>query len=326
MPAITGQLEQVSLAAVRDAARGLEGVAVRTPLVELPTLSAETGVPVAAKCEQLQPVGAFKIRGAYTAIARVARDGRGRGIVTHSSGNHAQAVAYAARQLGLRAVVVMPASTPKVKVDGVHRLGGEVIIAGATRSAEQRLRAEQLEVAEGLVMIPPYDHPDVVAGQGTVGLEILEQRPEVEAILVPVSGGGLLAGISVAVAGLKPSVRLVGVEPQGAAKLSAALAAGAPQTLERTESMADGLLTRSIGDYTFPILREVVREAVQVSEPEIADAVPFLHHEAGLTVEPSGAVATAALLAGRIRPAGSTVVVVSGGNVDPDLFQRLVRE
>ncbi len=313
----------MSLAAVRAAARGLEGIAVRTPIVDLPTLTARLGVPVGIKCEQLQPIGAFKIRGAYTAISRIAREGKARGIVTASSGNHGQAVAYSARLFGLRAVVVMPASTPEVKVDGVRRHGGEVVFAGAVRSAEQAARAEEIGREEGLVMVPPYDHVDVVTGQATVGLEILEQRPEVDTILSPVSGGGLLAGISVAVAALKPSVRLVGVEPEGAAKLTAALAAGEPRTLERTASMADGLLTPSVGEFTWPILRRVVREAVRVSEAEIGEAVRFLHHEAGLRVEPSGAVTTAALLAGRLRPAGPVVAVVSGGNVDPDLFQRL---
>ena len=323
MPA-TADSTEVSLDALRAAAGRLKGVAVRTPLVELPGLSARLGVPVALKCEQLQPIGAFKIRGAYNAIAQVAADGEARGVVTQSSGNHGQAVAYAARAFGLRAVVVMPASTPQVKVDGVKRHGGEVVLAGASRSAEQRIRAEAIAREQGLVMVPPYDHPDVVAGQGTVGLEILEQQPEVDTILVPVSGGGLLAGISVAVAALKPAVRLVGAEPAGAAKLTAALAVGAPVTLDRTESIADGLLARAIGDFTFAILHRVVREAVRVSEEEIAAAVRFLHHEAGLRPEPSGAVAVAALLAGHLRPTGPTVAVVSGGNVDPVLYQRLV--
>ena len=323
MPA-TADSTEVSLDALRAAAGRLKGVAVRTPLVELPGLSARLGVPVALKCEQLQPIGAFKIRGAYNAIAQVAADGEARGVVTQSSGNHGQAVAYAARAFGLRAVVVMPASTPQVKVDGVKRHGGEVVLAGASRSAEQRIRAEAIAREQGLVMVPPYDHPDVVAGQGTVGLEILEQQPEVDTILVPVSGGGLLAGISVAVAALKPAVRLVGIEPAGAAKLTAALAVGAPVTLDRTESIADGLLARAIGDFTFAILHRVVREAVRVSEEDIAAAVRFLHHEAGLRPEPSGAVAVAALLAGHLRPTGPTVAVVSGGNVDPVLYQRLV--
>jgi len=324
MPILADHTDAVPLAAVQAAARLLEGVAVRTPIVEIPALSARVGVPVGLKCEQFQPIGAFKIRGAYNAVARLAAGGRSRGVVTVSSGNHGQAIAFAAQRFGLRAVVVMPASTPRIKVEGVKRHGGEVVFAGATRSAEQGARAEAIERDEGLTMIPPFDHPDVVAGQATLGLEILEQRPDVETILSPVSGGGLLAGISVAVAAMKPSVRLIGVEPEGAAKLTAALAAGAPTTLARTASMADGLLTQSVGRFTWPILSRVVREAARVSEEEIGEAVRFLHREGGLRVEPSGAVAAAALLAGHVRPAGPAVAVVSGGNVDPDLFQRLV--
>jgi threonine dehydratase len=322
MPHTADPSAAVTLDDVRAAARTLEGIAVRTPLVEVPALSARAGVPVALKCEQLQPIGAFKIRGAYNAIARAAAAGA-RGVVTQSSGNHGQAVAYAARAFGLRAVVVMPGSTPRIKVDGVRRHGGEVVLAGAVRSLEQQQRAEEIEREEGLTMIPPFDHPDVVAGQGTVGLELVEQRPDVRVVLSPVSGGGLLAGITVAVSALRPDARIIGVEPEGAAKLTAALAAGAPRTLEHTRSMADGLLTRSIGSYTFPIIRRAVREAVQVTEDEIAAAVRFLHREAGLRVEPSGAVTTAAVLAGRVRLDGPTVAVVSGGNVDPELFHRL---
>ena len=322
MPLTADPPAAVTLDDVRAAARTLDGVAVRTPLVEVPALSDLAGVPVVLKCEQLQPIGAFKVRGAYNAISRAAAAGA-RGIVTQSSGNHGQAVAWAARAFGLRAVVVMPESTPRIKVDGVRRHGGEVVFAGAIRSPEQGQRAEAIAREDGLVMIPPFDHPDVVAGQGTIGLEIAEQRPDVAVVLSPVSGGGLLAGITVAISALKPQARIVAVEPAGAAKLSAALAAGEPRTLQRTESMADGLLTRSIGSFTFPIIRRVVREAVQVAEDEIAAAVRFLHHEAGLRVEPSGAVTTAAVLAGRVRLDGPAVLVVSGGNVDPELFQRL---
>lgn len=324
MMPLTADQPAVSLESLRAAARVLDGVAIRTPLLDLPDLGARLGVPVSLKCELLQPIGAFKIRGAYNAIARAVAGGA-RGVVTQSSGNHGHAVAFVARRFGLRAVVVMPESTPAVKLDGVRRHGGEVVLAGATRSAEQAARAEAIARDEGLAMIPPFNHPDVIAGQGTCGLEILEQRPDVGTILVPVSGGGLLAGISVAVAALAPDVRLVGVEPAGAAKLTAALAAGAPRTLEHTESMADGLLSRSVGDLTFEILRRVVREAVTVSEDDIAAAVRYLHHQTDLRPEPSGAVALAALLAGRLRPDGPTVAVVSGGNVDPELYQRLVR-
>jgi threonine dehydratase len=326
MPQTADRTAAVTIESLRAAARVLDGVAMRTPLLDAPDLSARVGVPVALKCELLQPVGAFKIRGAYNALARlVAGGGAPRGVVAASSGNHGQALAFAARHFGLRAVVVMPESTPQVKVDGVRRYGGEVVLAGATRSAEQGARAEAIAREEGLAMIPPFDHPDVIAGQGTIGLEILEQRPDVETVLVPVSGGGLISGISVAVAALAPGVEVVGVEPEGAAKLTAALAAGAPRTLPHTESMADGLLSRSIGALTFDLMRGVVRRSVTVTEPEIAAAVRYLHHHTELRPEPSGAVAVAALLAGHVRPAGPTVAVVSGGNVDPDLYQRLVR-
>lgn len=315
----------VTLESLRAAARVLDGVAVRTPLLDVPELSARAGVPVSLKCELLQPVGAFKIRGAYYAVSRAVAAGA-RGVITQSSGNHGQAVAFAARRFALRAVVVMPESTPAVKIEGVRRHGGEVVFAGRARSAEQLRRAEEIAQREGLAMIPPYDDPDVVAGQGTCGLEILEQRPEVGTILVPVSGGGLIAGISVAVAALAPEARVLGVEPAGAPKLTAALAAGAPRTLNDTRSVADGLLARSVGELTFDILRPVVREAVTVGEDEIAGAVRFLHRHTDLRPEPSGAVGVAALLAGRVRPTGPTVAVVSGGNVDPDLYRRLVAE
>jgi threonine dehydratase len=324
MPLTANRTAAVTLDTIRAAARVLDGVAVRTPLLDLPDLGIRVGAPVALKCELLQPIGAFKIRGAYNAVSRLMAQGPVKGVVTASSGNHGQALAFAAREFGLRAVVVMPESTPQVKTDGVRRYGGEVVLAGATRSAEQATRAEAIGRDEELAMIPPFDHPDVIAGQGTIGLEILEQRPDVRTILVPVSGGGLLAGISAAVAALAPEVRIVGVEPAGAAKLTAALAAGAPAVLERTESMADGLLSRSVGALTFDILRGVVRESVTVSEPDIAAAVRYLHHHAGLRAEPSGAVAVAALLAGRVAVSGPTVAIVSGGNVDPDLYQRLV--
>ena len=314
---------QVPIEAVREAARGLVGVAVRTPLLEVPRLTAQLGVPVFLKSEFQQPVGAFKLRGAYTAIRRLAPADRARGVITYSSGNHGLAVAYAARLHGVPAVIVMPETAPKVKVDGIRRYGGEVLFAG-NRSVDRKLRAEEVASGRGLMMIPPFDHPDVIAGQATCGLEIIEQRPDVDTILVPVGGGGLLAGICTAVAAMMPSVRVVAVEPEGAAKLTAALAAGAPVALERTQSLADGLLPLSVGELTFPLIRDVVSEAVQVSEDEIAATVRFLHRELGLTVEPSGAVTAAALLAGRTRPAGPAVAVATGGNVDPELFQRLV--
>jgi len=293
----------------------------RTPLVEIPL----AGRTFRLKCEQLQPIGVFKLRGAYTAVARLG-DRRRTGIVTASSGNHGFAIAWSAKAFGVRAIVVMPETAARIKVEAVRRLGGEVVFAGRTRSPEQGARAEAIAAAEGLNLIPPFDHPDVIAGQATCGLEILEDAPDVDTILVPTGGGGLLAGISAAVSALKSSVRVIGVEPEGAAKLSAALAQGKPVTLDRTESLADGLLTPAIGDLTWQVIRPVVREAVRVTEVEIGLAVKHLYRQVQVVVEPSGAVTTAALLAGRVSAEGSVVAIATGGNVDPGLFNQLVHE
>lgn len=314
----------VTLDDLRAAAETIAGVATRTPLIEMPALAKLTGHSVALKCEQLQPVGAFKVRGAYNAIQRLPAATRKRGVITYSSGNHGQAVSWAAKKVGVRAVIVMPETAPKVKVAGVKKLGGEVVFAG-TRSVDRKVKAEEICAAEGLAMIPPFDHPDVIAGQGTCGLEILEAWPHVDTILVPVGGGGLLAGICVAVAALRPETRVVAVEPEGAAKLTAAMAAGEPTALERTASVADGLLPLAVGEMTFPLIQPVVHQVVTVNDDEITAAVRLLHRDAGLRVEPSGAATTAAILGGRVRPRGAAVAVVSGGNVDEDYFDRVVR-
>ena len=318
------QAPSLSAEAIRSASTALEGVAVTTPLLSVPALSSVAKVPVRLKCEHLQPVGAFKLRGAYTAIIRIPPSLRDRGVITYSSGNHGQAVAFAARLLGIRAVVVMPQRAPAIKVAGVKRLGGEVVIAGNS-SSERYEQARRMAEEQGLAMVPPYESLDVIAGQATCGREILEAYPEVETIIVPVGGGGLIAGIAAAVAAFSPKVRVIGVEPVGAPKLARALEAGRPVLLDHTESVADGLLPLAIGQLPFSILFGSVHDAVQVTEPEIVDAVRFLYREADLTVEPSGAVTTAALLTGKVAPVGPTVAVVSGGNVDPDLFQRLVQ-
>ncbi len=308
----------VTLATIRDAARLLEGVARRTPMVEV------AHRPLFLKCEHLQPIGAFKARGAHVALARLGAERRAAGVVTNSSGNHGQAVAWAARHFGVRSVVVMPESAPGVKVAGVRAHGGEVVFAGKTRSPEQQARCDQLAREEGLIPIPPFDHADVISGQGTVGLEIVEQAPEACTVLVPVGGGGLLSGITTALAALRPDIEVVGVEPAGAPKLSAALAHGGPTTLERTASVADGLLTRSVGQLPWALIAGRVTRALQVTEEEIAAAVRFLYERQGLRVEPSGSVAVAAALAGRAAVAGPVVAVVSGGNVDPEVFMRLL--
>jgi threonine dehydratase len=314
----------VSLAALRAAAEGLQGIAVETPLLRIPSLDAHCGVPIFLKGEHLQPIGAFKVRGAYTAASRIPPELRARGLITYSSGNHGQAVAWAARRLDTRAVVVMPERAPAVKVEGVRRLGGDVIIAGNS-SAERYTKAQQMVEEQGFIMVPPFESLDVIAGQGTCGLEIIEQCPEVQTILVPVGGGGLIAGIAAAAAALKPEVQVIGVEPAGAPKLARALEAGRPVKLDHTDSLADGLLPLSIGTIPFGILSGIVRQSVLVDEAEIVEALRFLYHQGGLSVEPSGAVTTAALLAGRVRLSGPTVAVVSGGNAEPAVFQRLVQ-
>ena len=308
----------VSSAAIADAAARIKGVARHTPLVELP---GEEGGPVYAKCENLQAGGAFKIRGAFNFIARLDDAAVRSGVITYSSGNHAQAVALAARRRGLAAVVVMPTTAPAVKVDGARRLGAEVYFEGTT-SVERKQRAEALAEERGLTMVPPFDHPDIVAGQGTVGLEILEDCPEGTRVLVPVGGGGLVAGVSTAVA--RPDVTVIGVEPAGAPKMSKSLAAGHPVTLDQVSSIADGLIPVRPGELTFAHVRRYVDEVVTVDDEAIAAAARWYAERAKLVVETSGAASLAALQSGVVGvAAGPTVVVVSGGNVSLDTLHGL---
>ena len=302
---------------IREAAAGLQGIAVRTTLRYVEALGAHL------KLENEQPIGAFKIRGAYNAIRKLADPVRQRGVITFSSGNHGQAVAYAAKQFGVRAVIVMPETAPAVKVEGVKRWGGEVVLAGRT-SEDRRIKAEELAGREGLAVVPPFDHADIVAGQATVALEIVEQLPEVETVLVPVGGGGLISGVVTGLAAAGSRAKVWGVEPAGAPKLKRSLEAGAPVRLERTGSIADGLITLNVGAIPFAELqrhKERLRGVVLVEDDSIRDAVQFLWRTCRLAVEPSGAVTTAAVLSGAVRPSGVTVLVVSGGNVDRALLE-----
>lgn len=307
----------VDAAAIRDAGLALRNVALRTPLVFCEPLR------VYLKLESLQPIGAFKIRGAYNAIRRLPDPVRRHGVITYSSGNHGQAVAYAARAFAVRAVIVMPETAPAVKIEGVRRWGGEVQLAGRT-SEDRRRRAEEIAAREGLAIIPPFDHVDIVAGQGTLGLEIAEQLPEVETVVVPVGGGGLISGVVAGLAAAGSAARVWGVEPEGAPKLTRSLAAGAPVTLERTASIADGLITLTVGTIPFTVLRahrDRLAGTVLVTDDSIREAMHLLYRRCRLAVEPSGAATTAALLTGAVAPSGPTVVVVSGGNVDPALLE-----
>jgi threonine dehydratase len=253
-------------------------------------------------------------------LSQLPPEARAAGVITYSSGNHGQAVALVARALGMPAVIVMPESAPRVKVDGVRQFGADVILAGTT-SDERKARAEDEAAARGLTIVPPFDHPWIIAGAGTVGLEILEQRPQATTIFVPMGGGGQISGIGAAVKRMREGVRVIGVEPTGAARMSASLAANHPVSLERSSSVADGLLTLRPSDLTFAHVQAFVDEVVTVDDASMVAAVKWLFHEARVVAEPSGAAAVAAAL--RAGQPGA-VAVVSGGNVDAAAYARYI--
>ena len=309
----TAQL--VTLDAIRAAAERVRPIARATPIVDV---SDAAGRPLFLKCESLQPGGAFKIRGAYNMIAQLGPEQRARGVITYSSGNHGQAVALAALRLGAPAVVVMPTTAPAIKVEGTRSFGAEVIFAGTT-STDRRERAEAEAAARGLTIVPPFDHEMIIAGQGTAGLEILEQRPDVAAVLVPIGGGGLIAGVAAGIKQSRPGVKVIGVEPEGAAAMLASLGAGHPVTLPSTHSIADGLIPLRPGDLTFAHVQRFVDAVVTVSDAAIASAVRWIFSRARIVAEPSGAATTAAVLSGALDAAvpvdGPIVAIVSGGNM-----------
>ena len=315
--------ELVTLDAIRAAAQHLRGIAVRTPLLPVDELSDRLGVPVFVKPESLQRVGAFKLRGAFTLVRQLAADGT-RGVITYSSGNHGQAVAYAAHRFGLRAVVVMPETAPEAKRRGVERWGGEVVLAGRT-SVDRHERAVGIAARDHLAMVPPFDHPAIITGQGTTGLELVEDCPDVRTVAVPVGGGGLAAGVATAVKALAPAAQVVTVEPEGAPTYERARAAGQPVTLDHTGSVADGLLPLRIGALTFAHLARHAAAAYLVSDAAIVEAVRFALDRLKLVVEPSGAATLAWLLgrkAGEVQ--GPVVAVLSGGNIEWEGLQSLL--
>jgi len=306
----------VSIDDIKSAAERVAPVARRTPLI--PT----TMRGFFLKCENLQPMGAFKQRGAYNMIAQLRPDVCARGVITYSSGNHGQAVAMAAQALGAPSVIVMPETAPKVKVEGARAYGAEVVFAGRT-SFDRKHKAEEIAAARGLTIVPPFDHEWIIAGQGTVGLEILEQCPHVSTVYVPVGGGGLISGVAAAIKRTRPNVAIIGVEPVGASKMLASIEAGEPVTLERTASIADGLLSLRPGDLTFAHVQAFVERIVTVTDEQIAAAVKWLFRTARIVAEPSGAATTAAVLS-EGSPPGVSVAIVSGGNVAPDEFARYI--
>ncbi|MEU6854426.1 threonine ammonia-lyase [Actinacidiphila alni] len=314
----------ITLDDVRGAHKMLSGVARITAMEGSRHLSSLVGAPVHLKCENLQRTGSFKIRGAYVRIAGLSPEERAAGVVAASAGNHAQGVALAASLLGVRSTVFMPVGAPLPKVAATRDYGAEVRLHGAV--VDETLRAAIAYAEEtGAVFIHPFDHPDIIAGQGTVGLEILEQCPEVGTIVVGIGGGGLAAGLALAVKALRPDVRIVGVQAAGAAAYPPSLAVGRPVALGSVATMADGIMVGRPGDIPFALVRDLVDEIVTVSEDQLSSALLLCLERAKLVVEPAGASPVAALLAAPEVLRGPVVAVLSGGNVDPLLMQRILR-
>jgi threonine dehydratase len=314
-------LSDVSLAASR-----LRGIAVRTPLIAWP--QQQPGRELYLKAESLQPIGAFKLRGAYNKIASLSDDERRRGVVTYSSGNHAQGVAYAARAFGAKSVIVMPNIAPKIKIDSTRALGAEVVFVGGA-SSERKMKAEALARVHGYAVIPPYDDEKIIAGAGTTGLEIFADLPDADTVLVPVGGGGLISGVATALKLSGSKARVIGVEPELAADAQASLRSGhiVEISAEQTaRTLADGLRTQSVGEINFEHIRRYVDDIVTVTEEEILEAIRRLALTAKLVAEPSGAVTCAAFLFRDLPPARKTVAILSGGNIELALLARVLSE
>jgi len=305
----------VTLADIQDARVRIADRVHRTPTFASETLSRRLRVPVVLKAENLQKTGSFKPRGATNAVRQLPQEARSRGVVTFSAGNHAQALAYAAAAEGVKCTVVMPASAVPSKVDACRAYGAEVVLHGTPREAMAHFQV--LQQTRNLVPIHPFDHPHVIAGQGTVGLEIMEDVPDVSLVIVPIGGGGLISGIATALRGLDVPVRIVGVETTGSNAMRAALASGRPVMLDRIDSIADGLNAPSVTDRTLDIVRRYVDEVVEVTDAALIDAMRFAMERLKLVLEPAGAAGLAALLGGHAgRPTGRVAIVLSGGNVD----------
>jgi len=322
----------VSLDDIRAAQNLLHGIAVRTPLFEWTGASDQRKLFL--KLENLQPIGAFKLRGAYNKVASLSDNERRRGVISYSSGNHAQGVAYAARALGVTAIIVMPGNAPKNKLEATAALGAEIVIVGPG-SEERRMRAEQLAAEHGYTIVPPYNDKKIIAGQGTVGLEILEDLPNVETVFVPVGGGGLISGVAACIKLSPPQpgqarVKVIGVEPEIAADARASLRAGHIVSFpaeQVSQTLADGLRTQSVGAINFEHIRAYVDDIISVTEDEIRESMRALSANEETVAEPSGAVAPAAFLfhADELPNSKINVAVVSGGNIDPKLLGELRR-
>ena len=316
----------ITLSDLHSAQTLLRGVTVRTRLIQFP-LCAEDPRRLFLKPENQQPIGAFKLRGAYNKIASLSEADRKRGVISYSSGNHAQGVAYAARALGVKPVIVMPNNAPTIKREATAKLGAEIVLVGPA-SDERKAKAEELAAQHGYVIVPPYNDEKIIAGQGTIGLEILDDFPEVETVLSPVGGGGLISGVAAAVKLTNPKVKVIGVEPELAADAQASLRAGKivqfpAQQVSRT--IADGLRTQSIGTINFEHIRAYVDDIVTVTETEIRQAMKYLSENPETLAEPSGAVATAGFIfhAAELPKTTLNVAIISGGNIEPEMLRDL---
>jgi len=316
----------VTIADIREAQTRLAGVAFRTPLLPCPRTGQEKRAWF--KPENLQPIGSFKIRGAYNRIAALSPQERARGVIAYSSGNHAQGVAYSAQQLGLKAVIVMPTNAPAIKIAATRSYGAEVVLYDPATELREEVAARLME-SNPYILVPPFNDPYVIAGQGTIGLEIFEDLPGAELVLVPVGGGGLLSGVAVALKTLKPDVKIIGVEPELAADAQASFRSGqivAITPAEANRTIADGTRTQHVGDLTLAHIRQYVDDIITVSEAEIREATRRLLLNAKLVVEPSGALSFAAFLFHQqlLPTSNNTVMVLSGGNIEPALLNELL--
>ena len=309
---------------IKAASDRLDGIANVTPVMTSSTLDRMAGAAVLLKCENFQRMGAFKFRGAFNAISRLSDAEKARGVITFSSGNHAQAVALVGRLTGVDTTVVMPADAPRIKREATEAYGARVIDYDPRSNSREEL-ARRIQMEQGSVMIPPYDHYDVIAGQGTAALELMEEKRDIEMLLVPCGGGGLLSGAAAAAKGLVPDCRVIGIEPELADDATRSFKTGKLHTVHNPPTIADGTRTPSLGQLTFPLIRKYVDDMQTVSETAIVAAVRFLFYRLKLVVEPSGALGVAALISGRVTPRGKIGVILSGGNIDGPTMTRILR-
>ena len=309
---------------VQEAARRLAGQANKTPVMTSRTLNELTGAEVFLKCENYQRVGAFKFRGAFNAMSRLSEDQRKRGIITHSSGNHAQAVALVGRLLGVQTTVVMPKDAPVIKRDATKAYGANIVEYDPQDATPEQL-SQDLKDAHGYTMIPPYDHEDIVAGQGTAALELFEDVDAVNMLMVPCGGGGLLSGCAIAAKNVNSGCRAIGIEPELADDATRSFYTKTLHTVKNPPTIADGTRTPSLGKITFPLVLEYVDDMHTVSEQAIIEAVRFLFFRMKLVVEPSGALGVASLLSGTVRPKGRVGIVISGGNIDAATMKTILK-